>query len=129
MRGEDQIRLRHMLDAACEAAGFFKGKDKNSLGDDRMLVLATVKELEIIGEAAGKISQETKALHPDIPWPDIIGMRNRLTHAYFDIDLEVVWQTIAHDLPPTYHSPQQRTWRDRYPERRTLTCPSYKSTI
>jgi len=100
MRSEDYIRLRHMLDAACEAADFFSGKNRESSGKDRMLLLAAVKELEIIGEAAAKISQETKNLYPDFPWPDIIGMRNRLIHAYFDIDIEVVWQTILHDLPP-----------------------------
>jgi uncharacterized protein with HEPN domain len=100
MRSEDEIRFRHMLDAAHEAATFFEGKDRKSLSKNRMLLLATVKELEIIGEAAAKVSQETKAMYPDIPWPDIIGMRHRLIHAYFEIDIEVVWQTIAHDIPP-----------------------------
>ena len=65
-----------------------------------MLVLATVKELEIIGEAASKISQETKVLYPNIPWLDIIGMSHRLIHAYFVIDIGVIWQTITHDIPP-----------------------------
>jgi len=72
MRSEDAIRLRHMLDAALEAANFFEEKDRKSLSENRMLLLATVKELEIIGEAAAKVSQETKALYPDIPWPDIL---------------------------------------------------------
>lgn len=89
MRSEDEIRLRHMLDAALEAANFFEEKDRKSLSKNRMLLLATVKEHEIIGEAAAKVSKETKALNPDIPWPDIIGMRHRLIHAYFDIDLSL----------------------------------------
>jgi uncharacterized protein with HEPN domain len=88
-----------MLDAAEEVVEFFKGKTKQDLFADRMLALAKVKELEIIGEAAVKISPSTKTEHPALPWPDIIGMRHRLIHAYFDIDLEVVWNTVVHDLP------------------------------
>lgn len=100
MNSDDLIRLMHMLDAAREATGFFKGIEKRQLHENRMLLLATVKELEIVGEAAAKISAETKENCPEIPWADIIGMRHRLVHAYFDIDTEVVWQTIARDIPP-----------------------------
>lgn len=100
MNSDDAIRLRHMLDAAQEAIMFFKGVEKSQLHDNRMLLLATVKELEILGEAAAKISPDTKELCPEVPWADIIGMRHRLVHAYFDIDTEVVWQTISRDLPP-----------------------------
>ena len=64
-----------------------------------MLVLSLVKEIEIIGEAASKVSQETRNALPDIPWADLTGMRPRLIHAYFDINVEVVWQTVVHDLP------------------------------
>ena len=66
----------------------------------RMLVLSLVKEIEIIGEAASKVSQETRDLLPDIPWPDLTGMRHRLIHAYADVNVEIVWQTIIQDLPP-----------------------------
>ena len=64
-----------------------------------MLVLSLVKELEIIGEAAGKVSDEIRSQYGAIPWQDISGMRNRLIHAYFDIDLDVVWSTVTKDLP------------------------------
>ena len=64
-----------------------------------MLVLSLVKELEIIGEAAGKVSAEIQTQYGSIPWQDISGMRNRLIHAYFDIDLDVVWSTVTKDLP------------------------------
>jgi uncharacterized protein with HEPN domain len=100
MHSDDEIRLRHMLDAAREAVGFFEGLERTNLSENRMLLLASVKALEIIGEAAAKISSGTQALCPDIPWADIVGMRHRLVHAYFDIDAEVVWQTIARDIPP-----------------------------
>jgi uncharacterized protein with HEPN domain len=65
-----------------------------------MLVLALVKDIEIIGEAASKVSQECQNEHPQIPWHAIIGMRNHLIHAYFNIDLDQVWSTIQGDLHP-----------------------------
>jgi uncharacterized protein with HEPN domain len=95
----DDIRLRHMLDAAKQAIAFMAGRSKLSLDADAMLLLAVVKAIEIVGEAAAKITKERQADIPQIPWSQIISMRNRLTHAYFDIDTDVVWQTIVEDLP------------------------------
>ncbi len=100
MQKSDSVRLQHMLDAAREAIGFAQGKTRADLDSDRKLVLALVKALEIVGEAAGQVSKATRDCLPSIPWADIAGMRNRLVHAYFDINLEVVWQTIQRDLPP-----------------------------
>jgi uncharacterized protein with HEPN domain len=88
-----------MLDATNEALEFVQGKRRSDLGTDRKLVLSLVKELEIIGEAAGKVSAEIRTQYGAIPWQDISGMRNRLIHAYFDIDLDVVWTTVTKDLP------------------------------
>jgi uncharacterized protein with HEPN domain len=99
MRRQDEIRLRHMLDAVREAMSFARHRTRQDLDADRMLVLAVVKDIEIIGEAANSISQETRARLRHIPWRDIVGMRNRLIHAYFDVDLDVVWQTVTSDLP------------------------------
>lgn len=99
MQSHDRIRLQHMLDATKEALGFVQGKQRFDLDTDRMLVLSLVKELEIIGEAAGKVSAEIRSQYGAIPWQDIGGMRNRLIHAYFDIDLDVVWTTVTKDLP------------------------------
>lgn len=100
MRKDDLVRLKHMADAAREAISFAKGRSRADLDTDRMLVLSLVKEIEIIGEAASKVSQETRNALPDIPWVDLTGMRHRLIHAYFDINVEIVWQTIVQDLPP-----------------------------
>jgi uncharacterized protein with HEPN domain len=69
------------------------------LDKDRKLVLSLVKELEIIGEAAGKVSADVRSQNSTIPWQDISGMRNRLIHAYFDVDLDTVWSTATRDLP------------------------------
>jgi uncharacterized protein with HEPN domain len=65
-----------------------------------MLILSIVKSVEIIGEAASKVSSEGREASPEIPWADIAAMRNRLIHVYFDIDLDRVWDTTTDDLPP-----------------------------
>ena len=88
-----------MLDAANEALEFVRGKRRSDLDTDRKLVLSLIKELQIMGEAAGKVSAEIRTQSSAIPWQDISGMRNRLIHAYFDIDLDVVWTTVTRDLP------------------------------
>jgi uncharacterized protein with HEPN domain len=89
-----------MLDAAKEAMSFIKDRKRSDLDTDRMLVLSLVKSVEIIGEAASKVTKESRDNHPEVPWLNIIGMGNRLIHVYFDIDLDRVWDTITDDLPP-----------------------------
>ena len=89
-----------MLDAAKEAISFIQKEERSSLEADRKLVLALIKSIEIIGEAANRISEECREnLSHQIPWPNIIGMRNRLIHAYFDINLDIVWKTVTEDIP------------------------------
>jgi uncharacterized protein with HEPN domain len=95
----DLIRARHMLVAAKEAMEFAAGKTPKNLEKDRMRVLAIIKSIEIVGEAASKVTEEFKSENKYIPWNDIISMRNRLIHAYFDVNLDIVWQTIKKDLP------------------------------
>ena len=99
MREDDKVRFHHVLDAASESLGFVSGRDRRDLDTDRMLVLALVKSIEIIGEVGARVSVEGRAATPDIPWPEIVGMRNRLVHAYFDVNLDVVWATVRDDLP------------------------------
>ena len=99
MRRDDGIRLRHMLDAAREAVSFARGRTRDDLDKDRQLVLAVVKDIEIVGEAATRVSEPTRRRLPELPWERIVGMRNRLVHAYFDINLDIVWKTIGEDLP------------------------------
>lgn len=99
MRKDDLIRVRHMWDAANEAVSFARDKTRKNLESDRMLVLALVKSIEIIGEAASRITKESRELYPQVPWANIVAMRNRLIHVYFDIDLDRVWDTITDDLP------------------------------
>lgn len=99
MNEHDQIRLRHMLDASREAIAFTQGKIREDLLHDRMLLLSLVKEIEIIGGAASKISPESRSEAADIPWGKVTAMRNQLTHRYFDWDLEAIWSTLTSNLP------------------------------
>lgn len=100
MRNDDLIRLRHMLDSAKEAQSYVAGKKRQDLYRDRMLLHSLVRCMEIVGEAAVKVSPECRQGISSIPWRDIIAMRNRLIHAYFDINLDQVWDTVIDDLPP-----------------------------
>jgi uncharacterized protein with HEPN domain len=95
----DTDRLRHMRDAADAALGFIKGRVRADLDSDLMLQFALVRALELIGEAAGKLTDSTHATHPSIPWSDLIGMRHRLIHGYFDVDLDIVWNVAIRKLP------------------------------
>jgi len=96
---EDRVRLRHMLDAALEIRQYVQSATREELNRDPKLVHSLVHLFEIIGEAATQVSDELKEEFPDIPWFIIIGMRNRLIHAYFAIDLNVVWSTSTTDIP------------------------------
>ena len=95
----DLARLGHMRDAAAEALRFAEGKSRADLDQSRMLILAVLKDLEIIGEAASRVNPATRRRHESVPWDDIIAMRNRLIHGYFDVNLDLVWETISNDIP------------------------------
>ena len=98
-RRDDLTRLRHMHGAAGEALTFVAGKGRGGLDQDRMLTLALLKFVEIIGEAASKISQALRDSWPEVPWADIIGMRHRLMHSYSEVNLEILWEAVTGDLP------------------------------
>lgn len=97
---KDLVRFRHMLDSSREIVEVSKRKNRNDLERERLLNLALVRLLEIIGEAAVKISEETKSKHPEIEWQQIIGLRNRLIHGYDSIDFDIMWTIICQDIPP-----------------------------
>lgn len=100
MKPEDRVRLEHMIEAARSALRFMAGRTRTDLDTDLMLLFAVVRAVEIVGEAASRVSAEGRAAMPNVPWPGVVGMRNRLVHAYFDIDKEVVWKTVTEELPP-----------------------------
>jgi uncharacterized protein with HEPN domain len=99
MPPEDIVRLRHMLEAIEDASSFISSRVRGDLDTDKMLRFALVRCVEIVGEAAARLSEETRSSTPGIPWAAIVGMRNRLVHAYFDVDTEIVWKTVTIELP------------------------------
>ena len=99
-RHDDTIPLLHMLNHAREAIAMIAGKGPESLGKERMLELALIRLVEIIGEAAGRVSQAGQEKYTEIPWREVTGMRNRLIHGYDSVDLGVLWDTVELDLPP-----------------------------
>lgn len=98
-RHDDAVRLRHILDAARKAVALTVGRSRSQIEADEIGQLALARLLEIVGEAAGKVSPEFRASHPGLPWAEMNGLRNRLAHAYFDIDLDVLLDIVGRDLP------------------------------
>ncbi|MFN0124868.1 MAG: DUF86 domain-containing protein [Blastocatellia bacterium] len=91
--------LRHMLDHAREALELTRGKTRADLDADRLLNLALVRLLEIVDEAASRVPGEVRVAYPEIPWPQIVSLRNRLIHGYDAVDFDILWQIISGDLP------------------------------
>lgn len=98
-RNESAVRLRHMLDYAREAVSLVQDKSRADLDIDRVLNLALVHLVEIVGEAASRVSKEVQNQYPQIPWPQVVSTRNRLIHGYDFLDFDVLWQTVTEDLP------------------------------
>ena len=96
---DDEVRIRHILDAAREAVSYANSRSRTDRDSDRKLNLSLVRLLEIIGEAARGVSSEFCRKYPDIAWKKMVGMRDRLIHGYFDVNLDVVWETVTDDLP------------------------------
>jgi uncharacterized protein with HEPN domain len=101
---ETLVRYQHMLDGARRASDLMRGKTRADLNDESIEVLALVRLLEVVGEAANRIPADEQSRHPEIPWAQIIGLRNRLIHGYDSIDLDILWQIIREDLSPLIRS-------------------------
>lgn len=99
MKDDDNIRLKHMLDAANKILEFTNGITQKDFEADEKLSLAVTRLIEIIGEAANNISEEIKENSPDLPWRSIVAIRNRLIHGYFDLDMNIIWNIISKDIP------------------------------
>ncbi|HEU4881592.1 MAG TPA: DUF86 domain-containing protein [Longimicrobium sp.] len=99
MLREDEIRILHIVEA-CEAVlRYVSGQRQEDLQADDMRARAVIQAIGVIGEAAAHLSAGFQTQHADIPWPKIVGMRNRLVHAYFDIDYKRLWDTATSDVP------------------------------
>lgn len=97
-RTNPPVPLRHMLDYAREALS--QGRSRSDLDTDRLFNLALTHLVELIGEAASRVRVEDRPRYPDIPWAQVVSMRNRLIHGYDVVDLDILWQTVVEDLPP-----------------------------
>ena len=96
---DDFVYLKHILESIEKIGRFVEGLDFEEFGDDDLVLSATVRELEVIGEASNKLSADFREQHKEIPWDKIINMRNRLIHEYFGVDEKIVWDTCKEDIP------------------------------
>ena len=96
---DDQVRLQHIIDSTREALAYVEDTDHSAFEKNRLLQHGLVPCIEVIGEASARLSKSLHDANPQIPWAAMIGMRNRIVHAYFDIDIDLVWKTATEDLP------------------------------
>jgi uncharacterized protein with HEPN domain len=95
----DAVYLRHILDAVERIEQYTAGMTEQKFLQNSLVQDAVVRQLEIIGEASRNLSDELRQKHSQVPWAKVVGMRNRIVHAYFDVDLTIVWEVIQRDLP------------------------------
>lgn len=99
MPPEDRVRLLHMIEAAEAVANFVAGRKRDDLDSNDMLMFALARAIEILGEAASRLTPEMRSANSAVPWAQISAMRNRLVHAYFDIDHDILWSTATIEVP------------------------------
>lgn len=99
MSPHDRWRVGHMVEAAEQALAFVAGRSRADLDTDMMLRMALTRAVQIIGEAATQTSDAARAELPAVPWRQIAGMRNRLVHAYFDVDADILWVAATVEVP------------------------------
>ena len=96
---KDKAYLQHILDAISDIETFIESVSKEEFFKNKEKQYAVLRALEIIGEARKNLSKELKATHPEIPWKDIAGMRDKLIHEYFGVDYDILWKTIKRRVP------------------------------
>jgi len=99
MKKDNVVFLKHILDAINLIEDYLKDKEFQEFRNNHMLQDAVIREIEIIGEAAKNLSVDFKNKYSDIPWRQIAGMRDKLMHGYFGVDLDAVWDTATIDVP------------------------------
>lgn len=96
---DDRVRLLHALDAARRAVSSTEGWGRDRLNPEELPTLGLIRLLEVLGEATSHVSSELQDAHPEVPWKAMKGLRNRLSHGYFEVNLDIVWETLRSDLP------------------------------
>lgn len=97
---DDRVYLGHMLDMARKVCAKSAGLTRVHFDADEDLRLALLHLVQVIGEAAGRVSTETQAAHPEIPWREVTGMRHKIVHDYMDISENVLWEVVTKDMAP-----------------------------
>ena len=105
MRGKlgDKARLNHVVEAIVEIQKYLNGVDFELFSANSMMRFACIKQMEIIGEASRHLTDELKHKYQDIPWQQIVGLRNIFVHEYFGIDIEILWNIATEDIPPLFN--------------------------
>jgi uncharacterized protein with HEPN domain len=96
---DDTARLGHILDAICRVETYLNNVTKAEFSSNNMMQDAVVRQIEIIGEASRQISEDLQARHPELPWFEMRGIRNKIVHDYLEINQDIIWDTTQNDLP------------------------------
>ncbi|MDD3627797.1 MAG: DUF86 domain-containing protein [bacterium] len=99
MEKDNLVYLRHIYDAIDRIEDYTKDIEQTQFKENKMMQAAVIREIEIIGEASKRITEEFKKQHPKVPWKQMAGMRNKVIHDYFGVDIEIVWNTLKKDIP------------------------------
>ena len=95
----DRVRMQHMIEAIESGLRFVRGRTRGDLQTDEMLAFALIRAVEIVGEAASRVSESGRERLPGVPWVDIVSMRTRVIHAYFDVNEDILWATVTESFP------------------------------
>jgi uncharacterized protein with HEPN domain len=99
MKRDETVYLQHVLDAIAKVEEYLEGVDEETFNQRTLIQDGVIRQIQIVGEAVKRLSDELRDKYPTIPWQDIAGMRDKLVHDYFGIDVDEVWLTAKDDIP------------------------------